>query len=410
MSGQVAADPLGAAHSPDSDSDSELGVRRLNRLPLVLVSVLCVLLLAVLVFAGFQRAEQNRSGVRLGGRFDQPLEPVEAEQAAQTLFREYREQPAPAAPSGADWDDLGLPVPPRPVDDEPVPVFAPPPLDRFAEQRRELAYDAHRAPTVVPTDDLYRDMEAETASAQAFDRQPAAPGAFGLAGEAEDPNLRTRKELFKRTERKYGYSSEPRRPALSPFIVRVGTVIPAVLIGGINSDLPGEIVAQVSHDVRDSRTGRHVLIPRGTQLVGRYDHHIALGQRRLMTVWHRLRFPDDSTLDLGGMSGTDPAGFAGFHDKVNNHYPRIFGSATLLALVGAGMQLAIPSSSDDDDDEEDPAETLKVETARQWGELGREVARKNLKIQPTLEIRPGYRFNVLVDQDLILPPYAVKTK
>ena len=406
MSAPVAADSLTAAHAPDSDS--ELGVRRLNRLPLVLVSVLCVLLLAVLVFAGFQRAEQNRSGVRIGGGFDQPLEPVEAEQAAQTLLRDYREPPDPAELAGMEWEALGLPVPPlpshhEPVRAEPLPGGAPP-LDRFAEQRRELAHDAHRAPTVVPTDDLYRDADAETAPEQAFDTQTP-PDAFGLAGDAADPNLRTRKALFKRTERKYGYSSEPRRPALSPFVVRVGSVIPAVLIGGINSDLPGEIVAQVSHDVRDSRTGRYVLIPRGTQLVGRYDHHIAMGQRRLLTVWHRLRFPDDSTLDLGGMSGTDPAGFAGFRDNVNNHYPRIFGSATLLALVGAGMQLAIPSSSDDDEDE-DPAEALQVETARQWGALGREVARKNLTIQPTLEIRPGYRFNVLVDQDLILPPYS----
>jgi len=405
VSAPVAADPLTAAHAPDADAAAELGVRRLNRLPLVLVSVLCVLLLAVLVFAGFQRAERNRSGVRSGGGFDQPLEPVAAEQAAQTLLREYREPPepaAPATPAGADW---GLPVPPLPGDEplraEPLRGAVPfGPLDRFAEQRRELAHDAHRAPTVVPTDDLYRDADA--APEPAFDTQP---GASGLAGETADPNLRTRKELFKRTERRYGYSSEPRRPALSPFVVRVGSVIPAVLAGGIDSDLPGEIVAQVSHDVRDSRTGRYVLIPRGTQLVGRYDHHIAMGQRRLMTVWHRLRFPDDSTLDLGGMSGTDAAGFAGFRDRVNNHYARIFGSATLLALVGAGMQLAIPSSADEDG-EEDPAEALQVETAHQWGALGRAVAGSNLKIQPTLEIRPGYRFNVLVDRDLILPPYG----
>ena len=339
MSAPVAADSLTAAHAPDSDS--ELGVRRLNRLPLVLVSVLCVLLLAVLVFAGFQRAEQNRSGVRIGGGFDQPLEPVEAEQAAQTLLREYREPPDPAEPAGTEWEALRLPVPPLPSDEpiraEPLPGVALP-LDRFEEQRRELAHDAHRAPTVVPTDDLYRDAAASTASEQAFDTQLPSPGAFGSSAEAADPNLRTRKERFKRTERRYGYSSEPRRAALSPFIVRVGSIIPAVLIGGINSDLPGEIVAQVSYDVRDSRTGRYVLIPRGTQLVGRYDHHIAMGQRRLLTVWHRLRFPDDSTLDLGGMSGTDPAGFAGFRDNVNNHYPRIFGSATLLALVGAGRR------------------------------------------------------------------------
>jgi len=384
------------------DSDGVVGVQRLNRLPLAMVTGLCVIILAVLVYAGFQRANQNSNASGLGGKLEGRLDPVAPEQATRELFHEYQEEP-PIRDGLADLTEL------YPIDQpEPGLSFAPSP-DRFSEEEGRLAHDASMAPTVVPTDDLYQTAGISLAThgeGQAMEEPVAPHPGIPLPGDTADPNLRKRKDLFKQTQRHYGYSSEPRRPAISRFIVRVGSLIPAVLVGGINSDLPGEVLAQVSHDVRDSRSGRHVLIPRGSKLIGLYDHHIAMGQRRVMTVWHRIQLPDDSTLDLGGMPGVDQAGYAGFRDRVNNHYGRIFGSATFLALVGAGVQMAIPRSKDDNDDTEDPAETLKVETARQWGEVGREMVRRNLRIQPTLEIRPGYKFSVIVDKDLILPPYA----
>ena len=379
------------------DSDAVPGVRRFNRLPLVVVSVLCLAILAVLVYAGFQRAQQNRTAIGIGSKLDSPLDPVAAGRTARELFHEYREEPPPVDGIGDDepfapgHPDLGL-----------APLSPP---DQFLEEKQRLAYDAKLAATVVPTDDLYQSIE-QTTTPPIHDpdelEQPTMP--LPLPGDTADPNLRKRKGLFKQTQRHYGYSSEPRRPAITPFIVRVGSLIPAVLIGGINLDLPGEVLAQVSQDVMDSRSGHHVLIPRGSRLVGIYDHHIAMGQRRVMTVWHRIQFPDDSTLDLGGMSGIDQAGYTGFRDRVNNHYWRIFGNATLLSLLGAGAQIAIPSS--DSESELTAQEILAAETARQWGEVGREMVRRNLKIQPTLEVRPGYRFNVMVDKDLILPPYT----
>src|SRR5690606_38200477 len=117
-----------------------------------------------------------------------------------------------------------------------------------------------------------------------------------------------------------------------------GSVIPASLITGINSDLPGRIIAQVSQNVFDSATGHNLLIPQGAKLFGRYDSNISFGQRRVLVVWTDIVFPDGSTLQIAGMAGADAAGFSGFTDKVNNHYVRTFGSAVLVALIGAGTE------------------------------------------------------------------------
>jgi len=390
---------VNTASIPSSpDSESVAGVQRINRLPLVTTTVICVIIAAALFVAFYQRHQQTaeEAGVGLGGQVD----PVVPEQVAQELFRNYQEDPAPFA------EMADLPQSLEPEHHAPSLQHTDPP-DPFSEEQNRLAYDATLAPTTVPMGELYRSSEgaitAQTSDLGALNAPTITPAAM-FPGDTADPNLRERKDLFKRTKRHYGYSSEPRRPAISPYILRVGSLIPAVLIGGINSDLPGEVLAQVSHDVRDSRSGRHVLIPRGSKLVGIYDHHVAMGQKRVMTVWHRIQFPDDSTLDLDGMVGLDQAGYAGFNDRVDNHFLRIFGNATLLSMLGAGAQLAIPQSGADEN--LTAQEIIASETARQWGEVGREMVRRNLKIQPTLEIRPGYRFNVIVDKDLILPPYT----
>lgn len=174
------------------------------------------------------------------------------------------------------------------------------------------------------------------------------------------------------------------------------------MISGINSDLPGDIIAQVSQDVRDTRTGRYILIPQGSKLIGRYDSHIAMGQERVMIAWHRVQFPDASTLDLNNMGAVDLAGYAGMHDQVNHHTWRLFKNAFLLSVIGAGTQIAMGEESSH---QNSPLNVAKSEMGRQFGQLGTEMIKRNLNIQPTLEIRSGYRFNVMVNKDLILPPY-----
>ncbi len=181
--------------------------------------------------------------------------------------------------------------------------------------------------------------------------------------------------------------------------VRAGSVIPATMISGINSDLPGQITAQVSQDVFDTPTGRHRLIPQGSKLVGRYSNSVVMGQSRVLVAWQRIVFPDGKAIDIGAMEGVDSAGYAGFNDQVNRHYVRLFGSAILMSAIASGL------TSSRIDPENDPfgssnAATLSQNLAQQIGDVASKMIEKNMNIAPTLNIRPGYRFNVMAVKDL----------
>lgn len=193
----------------------------------------------------------------------------------------------------------------------------------------------------------------------------------------------------------------------SAYELRAGFVIPATLISGINSDLPGQIVAQVSQDVSDTATGRYLLIPQGSRLVGSYASDVAYGQERVMIAWQRIIFPDGKALDIGSMPGADAAGYSGFKDKVNNHYWRIFGSAFLMSGVTAGITLSQDNDNDNDSNNQRASDALSEALGQQLGQVMVEMIRKNMNISPTLEIRPGYRFNVIVTKDMTFSkPYS----
>jgi len=191
----------------------------------------------------------------------------------------------------------------------------------------------------------------------------------------------------------------------SPFSLQTGFVIPATLISGINSELPGQIMAQVSQDVYDTPVGRYKLIPQGSRLVGAYSSDVVFGQGRLLVAWQRIIYPDGKTRDIGAMPGSAGAGYAGFNDKVNNHYFRIFGSALLMSAVIAG---ATYSQRDSGGvlGRQSAGSVLSQSLGQQLGRVTTMLMRKNLNIAPTLEIRPGYRFNVVVTKDLVFKkPY-----
>jgi type IV secretion system protein VirB10 len=177
------------------------------------------------------------------------------------------------------------------------------------------------------------------------------------------------------------------------------------MISGINSDLPGEIIAHVSQNVYDSATGEYLLIPQGTKLVGAYDSHVAIGQERVQVAWTRLNYPDSSTLDLGNMPGADQAGYGGFHDQVNNHFWKIFGDTLMLSLLSAGAQLSQPQTTSATG-VPTAGQTVAASMGQQFAATGAEITKRNMQIQPTLEIRPGYQFNVMVAKDVILEPYT----
>ena len=193
-------------------------------------------------------------------------------------------------------------------------------------------------------------------------------------------------------------------PIDDPYLVRAGTVIPATLISGMNSQIPGQIIAQVSQNVYDSAVGDSLLIPQGTRLIGTYNStNIGYGQERIMCAWQRLVYPDGKVLDLGSMPGTDQAGYSGFTDLVDNHWWELISSAFLMSGVTAGVAIATEDdndSSNDNDDNSSINDELRQALATQFGNVIAQVIQRNLNLAPTLEIRPGYKFNVMVTKDL----------
>jgi type IV secretory pathway VirB10-like protein len=193
----------------------------------------------------------------------------------------------------------------------------------------------------------------------------------------------------------------------SPYELHAGSVIPATLVTGINADLPGTIVGQVRDDVFDSVSGQYLLIPRGTKLVGTYDSRIVHGQRRLLVAWTRLLYPDGSSLDLSGMAGTDPAGYAGFGANVDDHLSKTIDSALLLSIISAGAQLSQPQRSANVNGVPDIGQTIAGAIGQQIGNTSIQLTQRQLEIPPTLEVPPGYIFDVLIDRDIVMSaPYA----
>ena len=205
--------------------------------------------------------------------------------------------------------------------------------------------------------------------------------------------------------KKDGWSLGNSLQALSnPYTVIAGTVLPAVMISGINSDLPGQIMGQVSQNVYDTATGHYLLIPQGTRLIGTYGSETAYGQERVMIAWQRLVYPDGRTLDLGAMPGSDSAGYSGFTDQVNNHWWKLMSSAFLMSGIVAAVAISVDdkksNNNNNNSNSSNMTDTMRTALASQFGTVVAQVIQRNLNVSPTLEIRPGYKFNVMVTKDI----------
>jgi type IV secretory pathway VirB10-like protein len=186
----------------------------------------------------------------------------------------------------------------------------------------------------------------------------------------------------------------------SPYILQAGSVIPAALITGIRSDLPGEITAQVTDNVYDSSTGRILLIPQGSRLIGEYDSQIAFGQTRALMVWTRLILPNGRSITLEREPGVDAQGYAGLQDKVDNHWGKLFKAAVLSTVLSVGAEAGTSNS------ENNLAQALRQGASQSFNQVGEAVVGRSLNVHPTVTIRPGFRVRVLVTRDLVLAPYS----
>lgn len=418
--------------------DDQHGMRRLNRLPIIIAIIIVVLFLGVVVIGlswrglSFNRGndletattgaattfgDQLKRGVPDGiigePETKQILQPrptvAEKEQARepdlerQVVVRDVSRQ---GLESEEDWKSRLK----REQDEQYI---------REAQRQRMARLQARatamesplkvdisdvRKPGTLSTDNAPQssNLASNLASNTASDLYAAAMKS-GVMGENADPNGQISKEdFFNQDIKDLGYLPNQVVPQISPHVLKRGSVIPAILITGLVSDLPGRITAQVSQNVYDSATGYRLLIPQGAKLFGRYDSNVSFGQERVLVVWTDLIFPNGSTLQIGGMAGTDASGYAGFNDEVDRHLWRTFGSAALVALIGTGIDMSMPESSSraTQDTASDAARRNFAET---FGRVAEQTISKNLNVQPTIQIRPGYKFNVLVDQDIVFP-------
>lgn len=188
----------------------------------------------------------------------------------------------------------------------------------------------------------------------------------------------------------------------SRYELRAGGVIPGVMISGISSELPGQIIGQVSQNIYDTATGKYLLIPQGTKIFGIYSSDVSYGQNSVLVAWQRLVFPDGKALDIGSMPGADSAGLGGFRDQVDHHYARIYGSALLMSGIVAGITYSQNSNQPSQFGYSQPTagSVLSQALGQQLGEVTSQLVSKNLTVSPTINIRSGYRFNIIVVKDL----------
>lgn len=421
-----------SGESPDFLAAPKRGknVRRLNRLPLVVVGILILLAVAGITYTFFARQAANVASTT-------PLEPPKVTTSAAPPVRPpVAPQPTDSAPT-----ETG----PEKMPDRSAPMESnasynsaqPAPLSEAMTRRLRQIQQIEDRKLAKADEALYADTAEEEftksnpSGVQQLGGAPIAnrlnpqelmqqylanagqsgagggPGMDSMGGPpsmAAENRQDQKRAFFSGTAEANTYLAQQKKAAIAPSQeIKAGWVIPGTLIGGLNSDLPGRIVGQVSEAVYDSATGTQCLIPPGSKLVGTYDNGVTLGQTRALVAWERIIYPDSSSLLLDKMPGVDQGGYAGFYDQVNNHYLKIYGAGAMLSIFSAGIQLSQPQASGDENT--NSSQIIAGALGQQMGQIGMQTAQKNMNIQPTLETRNGYQFNIMVTKDILLPTW-----
>jgi type IV secretion system protein VirB10 len=338
---------------------------------------------------------------------------------------------SPRASSASRPEPSGAPAPPnipeaiRNASAAPAVPTRPdagPPRGRMAFSEREIgpedvnrrlgqeqAFKAQGAPILFETAGGSAQGEREADPTRPSSVAPAEPAATAATpspfGGDSDQNMQERKNAFldgqgaKTTD----YLARGLQHPRSPYELKAGTIVPAALITGINSDLPGPVIGQVRENVYDTVSGNTLLIPQGSRLLAQYDSMVAWGQERVLVCWNRLVFPNGDSIDLQCMPAADLQGAAGLTDEVNEHWFRLVKGAAVASLLAA-TTAAVAGNTDGVNP------TLTQIAARnaagQINGVGQQLTARNLRIQPTITVRPGYSVNVILTKDMVLPPYV----
>ena len=359
-----------------------------------------------LVALSILNAGQNMNGSKA------PLNLFEASSGAQSISIPRPKPPEP--------EPVQITPPPAPKPQKTRPAYVPVPrVSDLRKQEQEQRLLAANAPTAIQA---FRDNtnnnnsqnsnnNADTLSevSRLLSNAPVNTTASDMSmpfmpqqNNNSDPNGWNRKDAFTKQELPEEYSKFSVISPRSLLELKSGTLLPCVLISGLNSDLPGNMIAQISENVWDTATGKYLLIPRGSRLIGTYDNQISYGQSRVLVMWSRLIFPDGSSLVLDNLKGADQSGYSGFKGAVNRHWGSIISSALFVSLLGAGVELAAPTDNGNRDND-DPRSILAENAASAVAEAMSQIIQREANRQPTIKIKPGYRFMIFVQHDIIFP-------
>ncbi|WP_338949450.1 TrbI/VirB10 family protein [Fusobacterium nucleatum] len=218
---------------------------------------------------------------------------------------------------------------------------------------------------------------------------------------SDDINKQPEKKAFLSENSRKNYNEDILKEPISKYEIKAGGIIPGVMLTGINSDLPGTMTANVREDIYDTVTGRILLIPKGTRVIGKYSSSISFGQSRVLVVWQRLIFPNGKSINLENFEGADMSGYSGLVGTVDNHTLKLFQGVILSSILGAAAGII--------DDNGNNNNSWRNNAGRGAGEeivtIGEAIASRFLAVQPTIKIAPGSRFNIMVNSDLVLEPY-----
>ena len=417
--------------SPNTVTMQKKGARRINNWPLLIALVLGTVIFVTLGMVAVQRGNTSRAEVATtGGKaaIDRAREFIGSAEAGIVAPKEP--DTPPPLPAAKEPDVPAVKVEKK-EEEKPAGITVPAPktpeLPKVSDEVRKLREKRFRqveaaldSPIKAQIEEVKakpRSLDAEIAEVErqiaalggqgddAYGKRLAAIKAASEGGTAEtDYSKRgdlSRMNQFGSVSGNWKNAAEVEAPPANLCVIRTGSVIPATLISGINSDLPGQIVGQVAQDVYDTPTGKYLLIPQGSRLVGEYSSQVQYGQSRVFAVWQRVVFPDGKAIDLGAMPGSSGAGYAGFRDRVNNHYIRIFGSAIMMSAILAGVEMTQNQQDfTQGSNHQRMSDALSESLGQVLGGVMAEMLSKNMSIAPTLEIRPGYRFNVMLVKDL----------
>ncbi|WP_172966774.1 TrbI/VirB10 family protein [Fusobacterium nucleatum] len=220
---------------------------------------------------------------------------------------------------------------------------------------------------------------------------------------SDDINKQPEKKAFLSENSRKNYNEDILKEPISKYEIKAGGIIPGVMLTGINSDLPGTMTANVREDIYDTVTGRILLIPKGTRVIGKYSSSISFGQSRVLVVWQRLIFPNGKSINLENFEGADMSGYSGLVGTVDNHTLKLFQGVILSSILGAAAGII------DDNGNNNNNNSWRNNAGRGAGEeivtIGEAIASRLLAVQPTIKIAPGSRFNIMVNSDLVLEPY-----